>query len=85
MLQHELVIFLKCDQVSDFCNRLGSFPWETRQVANALENILPSPPSHEPRHNFRDTSWLSLGTRQFRAVNNLVAGRVSQIPSVSST
>ncbi len=85
MLQHELVILLKCDQVLDFCNRLGSFPWETRQVANAQENILPSPPSHEPRHDFQDTSWLSLGTRQFRAAKNLVAGRVSQISSVSST
>ena len=85
MLQHELVILLKCDQVLDFCNRLGSFPWETRQVANAQENILPSPPSHESRHDFQDTSWLTLGTRQFRAVKNLVAGRVWQIPSVCST
>ncbi len=85
LLQHELVILLKCDQVLEFCNGLGSYPWETRQVANAQENMAPSPPSHKPRHDLQETSWLSLGTRQLRAAKDLVTGRVLQIPSVSNT
>ena len=82
-LQRVLVVLLQCDEVLRFCNSSKLLPWEYDKETGTQEDRSSPPTLHTPQHDSRQTSWLLLATRPFKAAKDLVTGQVSPTHSPS--